>query len=86
MMTESRKIVYDAIVAYINEHQYAPTARELCELTGMKSTATIHSHITRLINDGYLETDADGAPRALRVPEYKFAKIDNGESEIGVIE
>lgn len=77
MMTESRKIVYDAIVAYINEHQYAPTVRELCELTGLKSAATIHSHITRLINDGYLDTDhADGAPRALRVPGYKLMKVE----------
>ena len=73
--------MYDAIVAYINEHQYAPTVRELCKLTGMKSTATIHSHITRLINDGYLETDADGAPRALRIPGYKLVKTDS-ESEV----
>ena len=85
-MTESRKIVYDAIVTYINEHQYAPTVRELCELTGMKSTSTIHSHVTRLINDGYLETDAYGAPRALRVPGYKFVKIETAKARLGVIE
>ena len=79
--------MYDAIVAYINEHQYAPTVRELCELTGMKSTSAVHSHITRLINDGYLETDHGiGAPRALRIPGYKLVKADNGESKIGVSE
>lgn len=72
----SREIVYNAVVTYIQQHQYPPCVRELCDMTGLRSTSTIHSHIQRLICDGRLETDDKGAPRALRVPGYKFVKAD----------
>lgn len=70
-----REQVYNAVVTYIKEHQYPPSVRELCEITGLRSTSTIHSHLTRLIRDGRLETDSEpGTPRALRVPGYQFVK------------
>lgn len=72
----SREIVYNVVVTYIQEHQYPPSVRELCELTGLRSTSTIHSHIQRLLRDGRLEIDKECAPRALRVPGYKFVKSD----------
>ena len=67
--------ILNAIIDYINEHQYPPTVRELCELTGLKSTASVHGYIKKLLEDGLLETDCDiGMPRALRVKGYKFVK------------
>ena len=72
-----REKVYNAVVAYIQEHQYPPSVRELCDMTGLKSTSSIHAHITRLISDGRLETDSEpGTPRALRVPGYQFVKTE----------
>ena len=67
--------VLNAIVDYISEHQYPPSVRELCDITGFKSTSSINRYINKLLEEGLLETDCGiGAPRALRVPGYKFVK------------
>lgn len=72
--------VFTEIVSYIKVHQYAPTVRELCELTGAKSTSTVHYHIHNLIDAGLLETDhGAGIPRALRLPGYKYVRCGNDE-------
>lgn len=71
-----REKVYNSIVTYIQQHQYPPSVRELCDMTGLRRTLTIHSHIQRLIRDGRLEIDNECASRALRVPGYKFVKAD----------
>jgi repressor LexA len=72
---QTRERIMQAIISYIEKHQYAPTVRELLEMTGIKSTSTIHRHILVLIDKGRLETDAEwGTPRALRVPGYKIIK------------
>lgn len=68
--------VLNAITDYINEHQYPPTVRELCDITGLKSTCSIHGYINKLLEEGKLETDCGiGTSRALRVPGYKFVKV-----------
>ncbi len=67
--------VLNAVIGYIAEHQYPPSARELCDITGLKSTSSINRYITKLLEEGKLETDCGiGASRALRVPGYKFVK------------
>lgn len=78
-MTGKEKVL-KAIVDYIAEHQYPPSVRELCDMTGLKSTSSINRYITKLLEEGKLETDSGiGAPRALRVPGYKFVKNTNGK-------
>lgn len=75
MMTKSRQNVLNAIIDYITEHQYPPSVRDICDMTGLRSTATVHRHIEKLLKDGFLETDCGiGTPRALRVCGYKFVK------------
>ena len=70
-----KELIMQAIVSYIEKHQYAPTVREIGSMTGIKSTSTVHHHLSVLLEEGKLETDAGlGTPRALRVPGYKFIK------------
>lgn len=67
--------ILNAVIDYIAEHQYPPSMRELCGITGLKSTSSINRYITKLLEEGKLETDCGiGSPRALRVPGYKFVK------------
>ena len=42
-------------------------------MTGLKSTSSIHSHLTRMNDLGMIEVEMD-KPRAIRVPGYKFVK------------
>lgn len=70
----SRNKILDYVMAYIQEHGYPPTRREIGEAVGLSSSATVQRQIRRMIADGQLETDEDGSSRALRVPGWKFAR------------
>ena len=73
---KTRDHVMDAILNFINEHQYFPSYREIGEMTGIKSTSTVHGHIVKLIQEGKLETDTEYIqPRAIRIPGYKYQKV-----------
>lgn len=67
-MTNADMIVYNAIKEYINEKGYAPTIRELCELTGKSSTSTIHARLMSLEKSGYIKTH-NGKCRTIQLSE-----------------
>lgn len=58
----------DKILAYIQNviecRGYAPSVREIGEAVGLKSTSTVHGHLTRLEKKGLLHRDAM-KPRAM---------------------
>lgn len=64
------------IIQYVEVHGYPPTNREICQMTGLKSTSSVSHHLGVLFAEGRLETDAaECSPRAIRVPGYKFKKV-----------
>lgn len=77
---EVRSKILEAIVLYFKEHGYSPTVREIAYMVGLKSTASVQSHLIRMLKDGMIETDTGiGTPRAIRVPGYKFVKIGSDD-------
>lgn len=58
------------ILDYINnctvEHGYPPSVREICSEVGLSSPSTVHAHLKRLRDMGYLEKD-DHKTRAIAV-------------------
>ena len=70
--------ILEVIIGYIERHGYPPTFREIGEMVALKSTSSVHRHLNKMIELGMLETDAtDNSPRALRVPGYKFVKVES---------
>ena len=66
------------IIKYIEENGYSPTVREIGDGVGLKSTSSIHFYLSDMFSSGVLETNEKvGAPRAIRVPGYKFVKMSN---------
>lgn len=69
-MPRSAKNKQMAVLSYIHkqvaEHGYPPTVREICSAVGLSSTSTVHGHITRLIDKGFLRKDS-AKPRALEI-------------------
>ena len=53
-LTQKQNEIYHAIVNYFNTYSYFPTIREICEITGRKSTATIKDYLTQLDRKGYI--------------------------------
>lgn len=69
-MPRSAKNKQMAVLSYIHKqvdgHGYPPTVREICSAVGLSSTSTVHGHITRLIEQGFLRKDS-AKPRALEI-------------------
>ncbi|MFG6325589.1 MAG: hypothetical protein K1W00_01935 [Lachnospiraceae bacterium] len=71
---QKREEILVSIVGYIRRYGYPPTVREIGELVGLKSSSTVQTHLTKMLDEGIIETDAEGCSRAIRVPGYKFVK------------
>lgn len=71
------KEVLKTIVEYIEKNHISPTLRELCNLTGIKSTATVYARLTRLEEFGYIEK-LDKSPRSIKVTDYGKEIIGRG--------
>lgn len=79
---KNKELIKGKIIFYIKEHGYAPTVREICEMTNLKSTSSVQSYLCKMFEEGELETDAKiGASRAIRVPGYKYVKVDQKMQE-----
>lgn len=77
-ITNKEKEMLNAIIGYIEQHQYAPSVREIGQMVGLKSTSSVHNRLKNMIDKGMIETDGVvGTPRAIRVPGYKFSKIES---------
>ena len=58
------------ILEFIKEQQldkgYPPSVREICSAVGLKSTSTVHSHLSKLEKLGYIRRDPT-KPRAIEI-------------------
>lgn len=54
-MTFSQQMVYESIKQYIRNNCESPTIREICELAGLSSPATVHKHLKNLKDKGYID-------------------------------
>lgn len=73
---ELRERICQFITDYTSEHSYAPTVREIGAGVGLKSSSSVHSHLTQLEIEGCIETKPH-CPRAIRVVGYEYKKVEN---------
>lgn len=67
-LNNGEKIVLNAIVHFLDKNKIPPTIRELCKLTGYKSTCTVQDKLKSLESKGYIETTARGK-RTIKIKE-----------------
>ena len=76
-MRASRGDTQAKILAYIKKEirdkGYPPSVREICDAVGLKSTSTVHGHLTRMEKKGVLRRDST-KPRAMEVLDENFAR------------
>lgn len=60
--------ILDFIRREIDDKGYPPSVREICLAVGLKSTSTVHAHLNRLEEEGYIRRDAT-KPRALELTD-----------------
>lgn len=69
---KSKDKVYNYIISYMEEHQYSPSVRDICEGVGLKSTSTVYSHLLNLDLEGKIRCEG---VRKIHVEGYKFGKV-----------
>lgn len=65
-LTKRQKTILAEIILYKEKHGFPPTVRELCKLTGLKSTSSVANHLKKLKEDGYI-TWEESMPRTITV-------------------
>jgi repressor LexA len=66
VLTEKRRQILDFIIVFQRDHGYPPSMREIGRSVGLTSSATVHDHIDKLVEGGFLVKDPT-KPRALQV-------------------
>lgn len=66
MLSGRQREIYDFIVEYARRHGYPPTVREIGAEVGLASPSTVHVHLAKLEQAGYVRRDP-AKPRALEL-------------------
>jgi repressor LexA len=66
VLTEKRRQILEFIISFQQDHGYPPSVREIGRSVGLTSSATVHDHIDKLAEGGFLVKDPT-KPRALQV-------------------
>lgn len=72
--TKKQQELLEFIGAFLNEHAYAPSYREIMSALGYKSVSTVAVHVDGLIAKGFL-TKSDKSARSIRMATA--SKVDN---------
>ncbi len=93
--TKRQKELLDFVDAFIKEHGYGPSYREVMNGLGYKSVSTVAVHIDGLISKGYLNK-RDNSARSLEVVSSQYgagaanytpaAKVAGGAKEKWLVE
>jgi len=65
-ITSKQKAVLEAILEFTKEHKYPPTVRELCDMLNLKSSSTVHGHLSRLKLRGLISWEPS-LPRTVHI-------------------
>ncbi|MDN5347729.1 MAG: repressor LexA [Clostridia bacterium] len=69
-LTPRQQAILDYIQQFTLTHGYPPSVREIGKALGLRSSATVHSHLIKLQKKGYLRRNPS-KPRALEVISLK---------------
>ncbi|MCI5775683.1 MAG: transcriptional repressor LexA [Aerococcus sp.] len=87
-MKERQRQILQFIYDNVEARGYPPTVREICDAVGLVSTSTVHGHLARLEEKGYLFKDSS-KPRALEITdkgrELLGIKTDKGIPMVGTV-
>lgn len=73
-MTKRQVEILNIIANYIKREGISPTVREICDITGLKSTSSVHKYIKGLEDEGYIHM-IKGSPRSMRVLKTHLEQI-----------
>jgi repressor LexA len=56
-LADPQEVILYYMISFTEEHAYPPSVREICAAVGLKSTATVHTHLRNLEKRGLITRD-----------------------------
>ena len=56
-LADPQQVILEYMISFTEEHAYPPSVREICAAVGLKSTATVHTHLRNLEKKGVITRD-----------------------------
>ncbi len=69
-LTARQQEIWQFLVAYVDDHGYPPTVREIGEEVGLASPSTVHAHLANLERVGLIKRDPT-KPRAIELTGHR---------------
>ncbi|MFZ4454243.1 transcriptional repressor LexA [Salibacterium aidingense] len=79
-LSKRQQQILDYIKDEVKLKGYPPSVREIGESVGLASSSTVHGHLSRLENKGYIRRDPT-KPRAIEVLELEEENVTISESQ-----
>ena len=83
-ITKKQQEILDYLKEVILEKGYPPTVREICERVGLKSTSSVHSHLSTLERNGFIRRDPT-KPRAIEICDDSFQMVRTEMSSLPIV-
>lgn len=77
--------IYEYILNYSQENAYPPSVREICDAVGLKSPATVHTHLRNMEAAGLIRRDHSKQRSIHVVPQCEAAASPCTEGRIPLI-
>ena len=74
-LTKRQQLIYDFIINEVETKGYPPSVREIAEAVGLASSSTVHGHLERIENKGYIRRDPT-KPRAIEIVDTSYHDIE----------
>ena len=84
-LTLKQKKILDSIKDYMNNYEIAPSIEELCEITGLSSSSSIHYHLKILEEKGYIKREAGRSRSMIIIEKENFNNFDEEMIDIPII-
>ena len=85
-LSAKQKQILEYMKQEVREKGYPPSVREICEAVGLKSTSTVHGHLSRLEKKGLIQRlSVEEDARLKRIILTPQAKSLHREVEMAVV-
>lgn len=75
-ISKKQQMILDFLKEEVAKKGYPPSVREICLAVGLKSTSTVHTHLTRLEELGMIRRDPT-KPRAIEIYDMEHEPVQN---------
>ena len=82
-LTKRQSEIFEYIKQTVHSKGYPPSVREIGEAVGLASSSTVHGHLSRLEEKGYIKRDPT-KPRAIEIVSEQLVDTLNMEETIHV--